>query len=57
MIKRAWPCDPNCPLCGQEPETAAHLLSSLCFCTGSLVFVAGVVNLFSEETRGGGGRD
>jgi len=25
LIKRAWPCDPNCPLCDQEPETAAHL--------------------------------
>ena len=25
LTKRAWPCDPNCPLCDQEPETAAHL--------------------------------
>ena len=25
LIKGAWPCDPNCPFCDQEPETAAHL--------------------------------
>lgn len=25
LIKRAWPCDPVCPLCDQEQETAAHL--------------------------------
>ena len=25
VIKRAWPCDSNCPLCDQEPETAPHL--------------------------------
>jgi len=25
LIKRAWLCDPNCPLCDQEAEIAAHL--------------------------------
>ena len=25
VIKRAWPCDSNCPLCDQELETAPHL--------------------------------
>lgn len=25
LLKRNWPCDPLCPLCSQEPETADHL--------------------------------
>jgi len=25
LIKRNWPCNPVCVLCGQEPETALHL--------------------------------
>ena len=25
LIRRSWPCNPNCSLCDQEPEPAAHL--------------------------------
>ena len=57
LIKRAWPCDPNCPLCDQEAETAAHLCLDCVFAQEvSHLMQVWSNNLVRRPERGGGVR-
>ncbi|KAF8688277.1 hypothetical protein HU200_042330 [Digitaria exilis] len=45
LLKRNWPCNPMCPLCDQEPESAEHLILNC-------VYAKEVWIRMSQETGG-----
>jgi hypothetical protein len=56
LSKKNWPCNPTCPLCFCQPETAGHLLSQCNFYEALWNVAAGRYNLPNFNilsTRGG----
>jgi hypothetical protein len=50
MLKKSWPCNPNCALCFCMEETTSHLLTECNFTEATWNFTAGTFDLPNYQT-------